>query len=40
MSELFDEPVDTLTMMVQELVDHGLILTHHQSNNRGAGALT
>ena len=40
MSELFHEPVDTLTMMVQELVDHGLILTHQQSNNREAGALT
>jgi aminopeptidase-like protein len=40
MSELFDEPVDTLTMMVQELVDHGLIQTHHQSNHRRAGALT
>ena len=40
MSELFDEPIDTLTMMVQELVDHGLILTHQQSNNPEAGALT
>ena len=38
MSELFDVPVDTLTVMVQELVDHDLIRMHHQSNRLRAGA--
>jgi aminopeptidase-like protein len=40
MSELFDVPVDTLKVMVQELVDHDLIRMHHQSNRLRAGALT
>jgi aminopeptidase-like protein len=39
MSELFGVPVDTLTVMVQELVDHDLIRLHHQSNRLRAGAL-
>ena len=38
MSELFGVPVDTLTVMVQELVDHDLIRMHHQSNRLRAGA--
>jgi aminopeptidase-like protein len=40
MSELFDVPVDTLNVMVQELVDHDLIRMHQQSNRLRAGALT
>jgi aminopeptidase-like protein len=39
MSELFDLPVDTLEVMIQELVDHDLIRRHHQSNRIRAGEL-
>jgi aminopeptidase-like protein len=39
MAELFDEPVDTLVAMVQELVDHDLIRREHQSNRLRAGAV-
>lgn len=40
MSELFGVPADTLEPMVQELIDHGLLESHHQSNNRHPGALS
>ena len=39
MSELFDLPVDTLEVMIQELVDHNLVRRHHQSNRFRAGEL-
>lgn len=40
MSELFGVPADTLEPMVQELIDHGLLERHHQSNHRHPGALS
>jgi aminopeptidase-like protein len=39
MAQLFDVPVDTLRVMVDELKEHDLIREHHQSNRRTAGVL-
>ena len=38
MAEIFDEDADTITTMVQELVDHDLIRLVHQSNRLRPGA--
>lgn len=40
MVEIFDEDRDTITTMVQELIDHDLIRLVHQSNRLRPGAVT
>ena len=39
MSELFGVSADTLEPMIDELIEHQLLETHHQSNRRKAGHL-
>lgn len=39
MADLFGESVDTLVVMVDELIEHDLVRMHHQSNRRRAGEL-
>jgi aminopeptidase-like protein len=39
MSELFDVPVEVLSTMIDELIEHDLLREHHQSNRLRPGAL-
>jgi hypothetical protein len=40
MVEIFGDDEETITTMVQELVDHDLIVKTHQSNRLRPGAVT